>query len=71
MHFISTPTILALSETNLNSNKMNKIDIVGFNFFFSNKFITHGGVGLYIDKNIFFAIQDDTIYYVIIVKMFG
>ena len=59
MHFPYTPIILALSETNLNPNKLNKINIDGFNFVSSNEFITHGGVGLYIDKSIFFTIQDD------------
>ena len=28
-------------------------------FVFSNEFLTPGGVGLYIDKNISFTIQDD------------
>ena len=56
MHYPCTPTIIALSETNLNPNKLNKININGFNFVSSNKFITHGGVSLYIDKNISFAI---------------
>ena len=61
MHFPCTPIILALSETNLNPNKLNKINIDGFNFVSSNEFIrvTQGEVGLYIDKNIFFTIQDD------------
>ena len=60
MHFPYTSTIIALSETNLNPNKLNKIDIDGFNFVTSNEFITHGGVDLYIDKNISFTIQDDS-----------
>ena len=59
MHFPCTPIIIALSESNLNPNKLNKINIDGFNFVSSNEFITHGGVGLYIDKNISFIIQDD------------
>ena len=58
MHFPITSTIIALSETNLNPNKL-KINIDGFKFVFSNEFLTHGGVSLYIDKNITFTIQDD------------
>ena len=59
MHFPRTSTIIALSETNLNPNKLNKINIDGFNFVSSNEFIIHGGVGLNIDKNISFTIQND------------
>ena len=59
MHFSGTSTMIALSETNLNPNKLNKINIDGFKFVFSNEFLTRGGVGLYIDKNILFTIQDD------------
>ena len=59
MHFPCTPIIIALSESNLNPNKLNKINIDGFNFVSSNEFITHRGVSLYIDKNISFTIQDD------------
>ena len=59
MHFPCTSTIIALSESNLNPNKLNKINIDGFKFVFSNEFLSPGGVGLYIDKNISFTIQDD------------
>ena len=59
MHFPCTSTIIALSEINMNPNKLNKINIDGFKFVFSNEFLTHGGVGLYIDKNIPFTNQDD------------
>ena len=59
MHFLCTSTIIALSETNLNPNKLNKINIDGFKFVFGNEFLTRGGVGLYIDKHILFTIQDD------------
>ena len=48
MHFPCTPTTIALSETNLNPNKLNKININGFNFVSSNEFMTHGEVGLFI-----------------------
>ena len=48
MHFPYTSTIIALNETNLNPNKLNKINIDGFKFVFSNEFLTHGGIGLYI-----------------------
>ena len=37
MHFPCIPTIIALSETNLNLNKLNKINIDGFNFVSSNE----------------------------------
>ena len=59
MHFSCTSTIIALGETNLNPNKLNNINIDGFNFVSINEFITHGGVDLYIDKNISFNIQDN------------
>ena len=59
MHFPCTSTIIALSEINLNPNKLNKININRFKFVFSNEFLSDGGVGLYIDKNISFTIQDD------------
>ena len=59
MHFPCTSTIIALSETNLNPNKLNKINIDGFKFVFNNEFLTRGGIGLYIDKNISFTIQND------------
>ena len=59
MHFPCTSTIIALSKTNLNPNKLNKINIDGFKFVFTNEFLTLVGVGLYIDKNISFTIQDD------------
>ena len=59
MHFPCTFTIIALSETNLNPNKLKKINIDGFKFVFTNEFLTPGGVGLHIDKNISFTIQDD------------
>ena len=42
MHFPCISTIIALSETNLNPNKLNKINIDGFKFVFSNEFLTHG-----------------------------
>ena len=58
MHFPCTPTIIALSETNLNPNKLNKINIDGFKFVFRIEFLTYGGFGLCIDKNIS-TIQDD------------
>ena len=38
MHFPCTSTIIALSETNFNPNKLNKINIDGFKFVFSNEF---------------------------------
>ena len=57
MHFPCTSTIIALSETNLNPNKLINID--GFKFVFTNEFLTPGGVGLYIGKNISFTIQDN------------
>ena len=59
MHFPCTSAIIALSETNLNPNKLNKINIERFKFVFSNEVLTDGGVGLYIDKNTSFTIQDD------------
>ena len=59
MHFPCTSTIIALSETNLNPNKLNKININGFKFVFSNEFLTFEGVGVYNDKNISFTIQND------------
>ena len=59
MHFPCTSTIIALSETNFNPNNLNKINIDGFKIVFSNEFLTFGGFGLYIDKNIFLTIQDD------------
>ena len=59
MHFPCTSTIIAFSETNLNPNKLNKINIDGFKFVFNNEFLTRGGIGLYIDKNVSFTIQDD------------
>ena len=62
MHFPCTSTITALSETNFNPNKLNKINIDGFKFVFSNEFLTPGGVGLYIDKNISFTIQDNLLF---------
>ena len=52
MHFPCTSIIIALSETNLNPNKLNKININRFKFVFNNEVLTDGGVGLYIDKNI-------------------
>ena len=58
IHFPCT-SIIALSKTNFNPNNLNKINIDEFKFVFSNEFLTHGGVGLYIDKNISFTIQDD------------
>ena len=53
MQFPCTSTIIALSETNFNLNKLNKINIDEIKFVFSNEFLTPGGFGLYIDKNIF------------------
>ena len=62
MHFPCTFTITALSETNFNPNKLNKINIDGFKFVFNNEFLTPGEVGLYIDKNISFTIQDNLLF---------
>ena len=58
MHFYYN----SFSETNFNPNKLNKINIDGFKFVFSNEFLTPGGVGLYIDKNISFTIQDNLLF---------
>ena len=62
MHFPCTSTITALSETNFNLNKLNKINIDGFKLVFNNEFLTPGEVGLYIDKNISFTIQDNLLF---------
>ena len=44
MHFPCTSAIIALSETNLNPNKLNKINIERFKFVFSNEVLTDGGL---------------------------
>ena len=58
--FKTTPDIIAISETRLNSNShMGLINIPNYTFCHANSISQAGGVGIYIKNDIHFTVRDD------------
>lgn len=55
----STPDIIAITETKLNSSNENQVNLKNFNFINVNSKTRAGGVGCYLNKNIVYKIRND------------
>ena len=48
----SKPDIIGISETKLNENSVDNIDLLGYNFYQTNSSTNAGGVGIYVSKDL-------------------